>query len=61
MGKDGEGSLIKDTGGLVSATIKYLPPKQTVEFTATSRNAGVKINGQEPDPISAEITAEWDE
>src|ERR1039457_3181114 len=61
QGKDGEGSLIKETGGLVSATIKYLPPKQTLEFTATSRNAGVKINGQEPDPISAEITAEWDE
>jgi len=54
------GSLIKETGGLVTASIKYLPPKQTVDFTATSHNAPLQI-GLTPDPISAEITAEWDE
>jgi hypothetical protein len=63
MGKDGYGSAIKETGGLVSVSIKYLPPKQTVDFTATSRNAPVMTpeSGLVPDPISAEITAEWDE
>jgi hypothetical protein len=62
MGKDGHGSVIKETGGLVSGTIKYLPPKQTVDFTAASRNAPVMTpeSGLLPDPISAEITAEWD-
>jgi hypothetical protein len=62
MGKDGHGSAIKETGGLVSATIKYLPPKKTVEFTATSRNAPVMSadTGLVPDPINAEITADWD-
>jgi len=59
-GKDGYGSLIKETGGLVTASIKYLPPKQTVDFTATSHNAPLQI-GLTPDPISAEVTAEWDE
>jgi hypothetical protein len=63
MGKAGHGLAIKGTGGLVSATIKYLPPKQTVEFTATSRNAPVmtRESGQVPDPISAEISAAWEE
>jgi hypothetical protein len=62
MGKDGYGSIIKDTGGLVSATIKYLPPRQTVDFVATSQNAGVmgSKSGLLPDPISAEITAKWE-
>ena len=63
MGKDGHGSAIKETGGLVSATIKYLPPKQTVDFTATSHNAPVMTPESRllPDPISAEITAEWED
>lgn len=63
MGKDGHGSVIKETGGLVSATIKYLPPKQTVDFTATSHNAPVMTaeSGLLPDPISAEITADWED
>jgi hypothetical protein len=62
MGTEGHGSIIRDTGGLVAATINYLPPKQTVEFLATSGNAGVMTeeSGLLPDPISAEITADWD-
>jgi hypothetical protein len=62
MGKDGHGSLIKERGGLVWATIKYLPPKQTVEFTAIGPSAVVMTeqSGLLPDPINAEITAEWD-
>ena len=63
MGKDGHGSLIKETGGLVYATIKFLPPKQTVDFTAASENAPVMTpeSGLYPDPISAEISADWDD
>jgi hypothetical protein len=63
MGKDGHGSVIKETGGLVTADLKYLPPKQSVEFTATGGdNAPVmsKESGLEPDPLNAEITADWD-
>lgn len=60
MGKDGWGLRIKETGGLLVAKIKYVPPKQTVEFTtAPTDNAPVQI-GIEPDPTSAEITAESD-
>lgn len=63
MGKDGHGSVPKETGGLVSATLKYLPPKQIVDFTATSHNAAVMTpeSGLSPDPINAEISADWDE
>jgi len=52
----------RTTGGSVSATIMYLPPKQTVDFIATSYNAPVMTpeSGLLPDPISAEITADWD-
>ena len=62
MGKDDPqnqyGSIIRETGGLVSATIKYLPPKQIVEFTAS----GSAFRRKElPDPINAEITAERDD
>jgi hypothetical protein len=62
MGKDGHGSCGK-AGGPVSATIKYLPPKQTVEFLAASQCAAVMTmeSGLLPDPISAEITAEWED
>ena len=64
LGQDGHGSIIKDTGGLVTATIKYLPPKQTVDFIATSPLGVPRMttdSGLLPDPISAEITAEWDD
>lgn len=62
MGKDEHGSAIKETGGLVSATIKYLPPKQTVDFMATGHDAPVPVMLHSlPDPINAEVTAEWDE
>jgi hypothetical protein len=62
MGQDDakRGSLVKRTGGLTMAKINYLPPKQTVEFT-TSDSSAVKYLDVKPDPLSAEITAEWDE
>ena len=58
MGQDGYGLRIKQTGGLVLANIKYLPPKQTVEFTATGgNNAPVMVlqSGLMPDPLNAEM------
>jgi hypothetical protein len=64
MGKDDHGSIIKNTGGLVTSTIKYIPPKTSVEFTASGdNNAPVMTieSGLLPDPLNAEITAEWDE
>jgi hypothetical protein len=64
MGKDGYGSVIKETGGLVSATIKYLPPKQSVEFSATGGDSAPVMtleSGLLPDPIDAQISAEWAE
>lgn len=62
MGKEGQGRALKETGGLVVSTIKYLPPKQSVEFTAESRNAPrmTPESGLLPDPLAAEISAEWD-
>lgn len=56
------GSQIRETGGLVTANIKFIPPKQSVDFMATGCCAGVMIpeSGIVPDPLSAEITAEWD-
>jgi hypothetical protein len=62
MGQEGHGYIIRDTGGLVTATIKYIPPKTSIEFTASSRNAPVMTleSGLLPDPLEAEITAEWD-
>ena len=53
------GSLVKGTDGQVSAHIKYLPPKQMVDFVATG-NAPV-ITSSEPEPIEAEIAAEFAE
>lgn len=64
MGQDGHGSAIKETGGLVSSTIKFLPPKQSVEFTAESRNAPImtRESGLLPAPLGdAELSAEWDQ
>jgi hypothetical protein len=62
MGRDGNGSVIKETGGLVTATIKFIPPKQSVDFTASDRTAPImaKESGLYPDPLVAEISAEWD-
>jgi len=63
MGQDGHGTVIRDTGGLVQSTIRYIPPKQSVEFTTTGgTNAPVMTieSGKLPDPLNAEITAEWD-
>lgn len=63
MGKENSrmGSLIRDTGGLVTANIKFIPPKQSVDFTATGCCAIVMVpeSGIIPDPINAEMTAEW--
>lgn len=62
MGQDGHGLVIRNTGGLVQSTIKYIPPKQSVDFTASGGdNAPVMSveSGKVPDPLSAEITAEW--
>lgn len=60
MGQDGHGSRIKQTGGLVTANIKYLPPKQIVEFTAIGGDNAPVMVRDVPDPLNAEITAEWD-
>lgn len=59
IGHDDRGSVVKQGGGLVVAKINYLPPKQTVEFT-TDSGAPVYVD-VEPDPLKAEITAEWDQ
>lgn len=72
LGKDGHGSRVKETGGLVVATIKFLPPKQSVAFTADSDNAPMYVRKAPimlpkemallPDPLGeAEISAEWDQ
>ena len=51
------GSQVKGTDGQVSAHIKYLPPKQMVDFVATG-NAPV-ITSSVPEPIQAEIAAQF--
>lgn len=63
MGKDGHGYDIKEKGGLVEAKLKFLPPRQTIEFLANDGLAPVMTPESKklPDPISAEIEAEWDE
>jgi hypothetical protein len=54
------GSIISENGGLVSAVIKYLPPKVIVEFTAEGGHINVmSAAGLNPDPLEAEITADW--
>jgi hypothetical protein len=62
QGQEGHGWIIRDTGGLVEATIKYIPPKSSVDFVATSDNAIVMTeeSGLRPDPLAAEISASWD-
>ena len=62
LGADGHGSVIKSTGGRVTAMIKYLPPKTPVEFTAVNHNAPIMTveSGLLPDPLDAEISASWD-
>lgn len=61
-GRNGYGLAIRDTGGLVSAVIKYIPPKTSVRFITTGDNAPVMSiqSGLLPDPIHAVISAEWD-
>ena len=61
MGKDGHGTVVKENGGLVSASIKYLPPKQTVEFIATGDNSAPVMAQDVPDPLDAKIIAEWEQ
>jgi hypothetical protein len=61
MGKDGHGSLIKETGGLVVAQIKFLPPKQTVDFVAVGGDNAPVMMHDVPDPLDAEISADWDQ
>lgn len=53
------GSLVNGTDGQVSAHIKYLPPKQMLDFVATG-TAPIFSTGN-PQPIEAEITAEFAE
>ncbi len=63
MGREGHGFVIKETGGLVTANIKYIPPKQSVEFTASGDHTAPVMtpeSGLLPDPLNAEISAEWD-
>ena len=62
MGQDGHGSIIKNTGGLITGNIKCLPPKQTVEFTPTGESATVVTveSALPPDEIAAEVSAEWE-
>jgi hypothetical protein len=73
MGKDGYGLIIKVTGGLETARIKYLPPKQTVDFTTGEVVPEIELTSGsrtkvlasvqryvKPDPIEAEISAEWE-
>jgi hypothetical protein len=63
MGKEDvkRGSIVKENGGLVVARIKYIPPKQTVEFLADEGVAPV-YRDVEPDPVSVEkITGDWDD
>jgi hypothetical protein len=59
IGHDDRGSVVKRGGGLVLARINYLPPKQTVEFT-TDAGAPIYVD-VEPDPLKAEISADWDQ
>lgn len=52
--------LVKPTAGTVLARIKYLPPKQTVDFVATG--VAPVFPSAQPDPIDApEITAKFAE
>ena len=63
MGQEGHGTMIRDTGGLVQSTLRFIPPKQSVDFTAIGGNTAPVMtveSGLLPDPLSAEIAAEWD-
>lgn len=59
MGKNGHGSIIRDTGGLVISTIKYLPSNIPIDFTTKlNENAPImtKSSGLLPDTLNAKIT-----
>jgi hypothetical protein len=63
MGKEDakRGEVVRANGGLVVARIKYIPPKQTVDFLANEGIAPV-YRDIEPDPINAdEIIADWED
>jgi hypothetical protein len=53
------GRAVAETGGLVTARIKFLPPNQTIDFLANEGIAPVYAD-VEPNPINAEIAAGWD-
>jgi hypothetical protein len=59
LGQDGHGAAVKETGGLVTANVKAIPPKQSTEFTATGGSNAPVVEGQTPDPLEAEISADW--
>ncbi len=53
------GSLVKEADGQVSARIKYLPPKQMIDFVAMGE--APIFSTDKPQPIEAEITADFAE
>lgn len=58
------GSVVRESGGLAVAKIKYIAPGQTVSFVAVGRDripVMTKESGLVPDPLKAEITATWAE
>jgi hypothetical protein len=59
LGQEGHGNAVKEKGGLLSATVKAIPPKQSTEFKATGGNNAPVIEGQTPEKLEAEISAEW--
>lgn len=64
MGQKDRGQAIRDTGGLVQAVIKYMPPKSSVEFVATGGDDAPVMSVQSgllPDELQAEISGQWDE
>ena len=61
LGREGFGSFIKDTGGMVQATIRYVPPRTSVDFLAGGGKAPIQLNVL-PDPLGPpDIAAEWDD
>jgi len=53
------GSIVTETGGLVTARIDYFPPKTMLEFETAEKNAPVYTSIQ-PYKIDFEIYAEWE-
>jgi hypothetical protein len=59
QGQDGHGAAVKDNGGLLTATVKSIPPKQSTEFVASGGNNAPVVAGETPEPLKADITADW--